>query len=64
MSGHALEIVSLYIGIGYLERILALANDWRLISDVEAWLSSLSGRARASSLGVWGRSFNVMRIHA
>lgn len=39
-------IVSPYIGVSYLERILDVADDWRLVSDVEAWLSSLSLVAR------------------
>lgn len=40
------RIVSPYIGISYLERILDIADSWRMISDIEAWLSSLSVRAR------------------
>lgn len=44
-------IVSPYVGVAYLERIIALSGRWRLISDVEQWLSSLSARAR---LGAWG----------
>lgn len=40
------KIVSPYIGISYLERVIEVATDWSLISDVEAWLSSLSVRAR------------------
>ena len=40
------RIISPYIGISYLERIIEVASDWSLISDVEAWLSSLSVRAR------------------
>jgi len=40
------SIVSPFIGVAYLERIIALADNWRLISDVEAWLASLSTRAR------------------
>ena len=42
----SVKVVSPFIGISYLERVLALADDWVLISDVEAWLSSLSIRAR------------------
>jgi len=44
-------IVSPYIGVAYLERIITLSHEWRLVSDVEAWLSSLSVRAR---LTAWG----------
>lgn len=39
-------IVSPYLGVDYLQRIIQVSNEWRLISDVEAWLSSLSIRAR------------------
>jgi hypothetical protein len=42
----SVKVVSPFIGISYLERVLALADDWVLISDIEAWLSSLSVRAR------------------
>ena len=57
----AVKIVSPYIGIGYLQRILDTSGDWTLISDIEAWLASLSVRAR---LAAW--SFireNLDRIH-
>lgn len=40
------RIVSPYIGVGYLERIVGLAGDWRLVSDIEEWLKSMSIRAR------------------
>ncbi len=36
----AVTIVSPYISIGYLERIIRVSSGWRLISDVEAWLGS------------------------
>lgn len=42
----AVGIVSPYIGVDYLQRIIHVSDGWRLISDVEAWLSSLSMRAR------------------
>lgn len=40
------RIVSPYIGISYLERIISLSPEWRLISDVQEWLASLSVQAR------------------
>lgn len=40
------RIVSPYIGINYLERIISLSPEWRLISDVQEWLASLSVQAR------------------
>lgn len=42
----SVKVVSPFIGISYLERVLSLAVDWVLISDVEAWLASLSIKAR------------------
>lgn len=39
-------IVSPYIGVDYLQRIIGVSEKWRLISDIEAWLTSLSIRAR------------------
>lgn len=41
-----LRIVSPYIGVAYLERIIGFGNEWRLVSDVQEWLASLSVRAR------------------
>ena len=40
------RIVSPFIGTNYLRRIVEVCNSWRLLSDVEAWLSALSIRAR------------------
>ena len=40
------SVVSPYIGVDYLQRIIHVSEAWRLISDVEAWLSYLSTRAR------------------
>lgn len=42
----AIGIVSPYIGVDYLLRIIGASESWRLVSDVEAWLSSLSMQAR------------------
>lgn len=42
----ALRIASPYVGVSYLERIIRLSNDWRLISDVSEWLKSLSVSSR------------------
>lgn len=57
----SVDIVSPYIGVDYLQRIIQVSNGWRLISDIEAWLSSLSIRARPKA---W--SFireNIENIH-
>ncbi|CAD7770493.1 MAG: hypothetical protein KIIPBIDF_00181 [Candidatus Methanoperedenaceae archaeon GB50] len=34
------SIVCPYIGMKYFERIIKLANYWRLITDVEEWICS------------------------
>lgn len=40
------RIVSPFIGVSYLERITDAVEEWLLISDIEAWLSTLSLQAR------------------
>ncbi|MDO8347158.1 MAG: phospholipase D-like domain-containing protein [Rugosibacter sp.] len=64
----SVEIVSPYIGVAYLERIISVAGEWRLISDVEEWLSSLSVRARPKAWGFirenLGRIHHCSAIHA
>lgn len=40
------RIVSPYIGVAYLERIIGISKEWRLISDVQEWLGSLPTLAR------------------
>lgn len=40
------RIVSPYIGVTYLERIVNIQPEWRLLSDVEEWLRALSARDR------------------
>lgn len=42
----AVRIVSPYIGVAYLERIIGISPEWRLVSDVQEWLASLSTQAR------------------
>lgn len=41
-----LRIACPYIGVGYLLRALASSKDWRLISDVQEWMTVLPRRAR------------------
>lgn len=41
----AVRIVSPYIGVAYLERIIGVSPEWRLVSDVQEWLASLSTQA-------------------
>lgn len=42
-----LYLASPYIGLSFLSRILENAHDWKLLSDIEAWLSSGNRRHRA-----------------
>ena len=35
-----------YLGLGYLHRVIDLSKSWRLLTDVEEWLSSQSRAAR------------------
>lgn len=44
-----LRLVSPYLGVDYLARLVRQAQHWLLISDVEEWLRSLSPRARGSA---------------
>jgi|GEM_PF-1913723 len=59
-TGHV-SIVSPYVGVDYLRRIIQVSDSWRLISDVEAWLSSLSVNARPKAW-LFIRE-NIERIH-
>ncbi|BAO29053.1 phospholipase D-like domain-containing protein [Sulfuritalea hydrogenivorans] len=55
------RIVSPYVGVQYLRRILSVTTDWRMLSDVTEWLRALSTRDRPSA---W--SFvreNLAQIH-
>lgn len=56
-----LRVVSPYIAVSYLERILQTAHDWRLISDIEAWLTSLPANARSRAWDFIRN--NLHRIH-
>lgn len=52
----AVRIVSPYIGVAYLERIIRVSPEWRLVSDVQEWLASLSTQARP-------RAWSFIREH-
>lgn len=54
-------IVSPYIDVSYLTRIIARADHWRLLSDAEAWLSSLSLMTRPAAWQFIRE--NIDRIH-
>lgn len=46
-QANPLYLASPYIGLSFLNRILDNADDWKLLSDVEAWLSSGNRKHRA-----------------
>lgn len=47
---NAIKIISPYIGLRYLQRLIDVSTGWTLVSDIEAWLSSLSSSERARVL--------------
>ena len=67
-KGHPIKIVSPYIGLRYLLRLVGLSSSWSLISDLEAWLSSLSGPERTLTTQFIGQNCERIRhfpaIHA
>ena len=67
-KGHPIKIVSPYIGLRYLQRLVGLSSSWSLISDLEAWLSSLSGPERTLTTQFIGQNCEQIRhfpaIHA
>lgn len=48
VHGHEVSIVSPYIGMKYLRRIIGLSTSWRLISDILEWLSATPVQQRAA----------------
>ena len=45
-NGEELLIACPYIDVGYIAPFLSKQKDWRIISDVEAWLSTFQGNSR------------------
>ena len=56
VQGQNVSIVSPYIGLQYLHRLIGLSASWRLISDVLEWLSATPVRER-------GAVFEFLKIH-
>jgi len=48
VRNRSVSIVCPYIGIDYFDRIIQLANTWRLVTDVEEWIISHNRDARQS----------------
>lgn len=47
-SAPMLRLASPYIGLAFLNRLTTVARDWRLLSDIEAWLMAGNRRHRAA----------------
>lgn len=45
-KGSHLKLASPYIGINYLRRIVGISENWKLVTDISAWLMSLTGEDR------------------
>lgn len=39
-TGQSIQIISPYLGLSYLRRLTSCCQDWRLVSDIEEWLSA------------------------
>ena len=48
VRGKEASIVSPYMGLQYLDRIVGLTSSWRLISDVLEWLSATPVKERSA----------------
>ncbi|AYM98107.1 hypothetical protein EAG14_20750 [Acidovorax sp. 1608163] len=48
VQGQNVSIVSPYIGLHYLHRLIGLSDSWRLISDVLEWLSATPAKERGA----------------
>ncbi len=48
VQGQEASIVSPYIGLQYLQRLISLSASWRLISDVLEWLSATPSKERSA----------------
>lgn len=59
-SSSDVTIVSPYISMVYLERIVRVSSSWRLLSDVEAWLSSSAVDERLTIIEFIGRHGEII----
>lgn len=51
VQAQAASIVSPYIGLQYLHRLIGMSKSWRLISDVLEWLSATPPKERSAVYG-------------
>ena len=66
-AGHPIKIVSPYIGLSYLKRLLGISSDWTLVSDVEEWLSAARNERREARAFIESHSDKIHHypsIHA
>lgn len=49
VAGQEARIVCPYLGLDYLRRIVELSKSWRLLTDVEEWLSTQNTAAHAAT---------------
>lgn len=50
-KGNDIKIVSPYLGLSYLNRLVSVASSWRLLSDVHEWLTSQPSSERQKIIG-------------
>lgn len=48
-EGRAIKITTPYVGLSYLKRLIGVSTEWRLISDVQAWLGSVNRTERSKA---------------
>lgn len=67
-SGQAVRLVCPYIGLSYLQRILAQCSGWQLITDVREWCGSAGSREVGPLLAFLGENVDQVRhlegVHA
>lgn len=61
--GQDVKIVSPYISLSYLERIIRMSRSWQLISDVFEWLSATPDRERSAVYEFLKRNEGVVHYY-
>jgi len=68
VAGHDIRIVSPYLSLDYLRRMIADADSWKLVSDIGEWLSTTSVAARTETVEFIGQHSEQIRhcrdVHA
>lgn len=50
VSGKSIKIACPYISIYYLEKLIRLSNDWKLITDINEWINSISTESQIQNV--------------